>query len=292
MELFILIVVLAILAETTVLLVKNHAPVKTQSRQKIYVDTSALIDGRIVNIAKTGFISRDLVILKSVLLELQLLADSKDSEKRARARAGLSVAKELERIIHFDVEIYDDNAPRTKVDEQLLKYAKENHGSILTLDYNLIKVAEAEKIETLNINDLAIATRNEFLPGEKVTVEILSKGANKGQGVGHLNDGTMVVVDNADKRIGETLTVELIKLHETSAGKMIFAKIATKIASPVKTKQSVKSTQQKPAVPSRQAPQKKGPASAPQASARPASPVQASGKKSLSRSPRRNQQHQ
>ena len=269
MELFILIVVLAILAETTVLLIKNHAPVKNQSRQKIFVDTSALIDGRIINIAKTGFISRDLVILKSVLLELQLLADSKDSEKRARARAGLSVAKELERIVHFDVEIFDDNAPRAKVDEQLLKYAKENHGSILTLDYNLIKVAEAEKIEALNINDLAIATRNEFLPGEKVTVEILSKGANKGQGVGHLNDGTMVVVDNADKRIGETLTVELIKLHETSAGKMIFAKIATKIASPVKTKQSVKSTQQKPA-----------------------SPAQASGRKSLSRSPRRNQQHQ
>ncbi len=292
MELFILIAVLAILAETTVLLIKNRAPIKNQSRQKIYVDTSALIDGRILNISKTGFVMRDLVILKSVLLELQLLADSKDSEKRARARAGLSVVKELERVVHFDVEIADDEAPRAKVDEQLLKYAKENKGIILTMDYNLIKVAEASKIATLNINDLAIATRNEFLPGEKVTVEILDKGANKGQGIGYLNDGTMVVVDNADKKIGETLTVELIKLHETSAGKMIFAKIAsqTKIASPIKAKQSartsVKASPSKPARPVAQG-RKASPVQASQA--QPASPAR---KKSLSRSPRHNQQHQ
>ena len=290
MELFILIFVLAILAETTVLLVKNHAPAKNQSRQKIYVDTSVLIDGRIVNIAKTGFIMKDLVILKSVLLELQLLADSKDSEKRTRARAGLSVAKELERVVHFDTEIYDDNAPRAKVDEQLLKYAKENHGIILTLDYNLIKVAEAEKIETLNINDLAISTRNAFLPGEKVDVEILSKGANKGQGVGHLTDGTMVVVDNADKRIGETLTVELIKLHETSAGKMIFAKIAPKNSS----RQSKRlSSSQKPASQAQISPAQSASPARQASQVQSVSPArQASGKKSLSRSPRRNQQHQ
>jgi len=274
MELFILLVVLVILAETTILLAKSQKP-KRSSQHKIYVDTSALIDGRILNVARTGFISEDLVILKSVLLELQLLADSKDSEKRTRARAGLSIVKELERVVHFDVEIFDDNAPRAKVDEQLLKYAKENHGTILTMDYNLIKVAEAEKIKTLNINDLAIAIRNEFLPGEKVIVEILDKGANKGQGIGYLPDGTMVVVDNADKKIGESLTVELVKLHETSAGKMIFAKIAAK---PTKAQASSKGRQAQP----RQA----APSQAPSASQAPARRSQSS-----SRSQRYNQQH-
>lgn len=274
MELFILLVVLAVLAETTMLLIKSQKPRKN-SQHKIYVDTSALIDGRILNVARTGFITENLVILKSVLLELQLLADSKDSEKRTRARAGLSIVKELERVVHFDVEIFDDNAPRAKVDEQLLKYAKENHGTILTMDYNLIKVAEAEKIKTLNINDLAIAIRNEFLPGEKVIVEILDKGANKGQGIGYLPDGTMVVVDNADKKIGESLTVELVKLHETSAGKMIFAKIAAK---PTKAQVSSKGRQAQP----RQAAQSQAP-SASQAPAR--------RSQSSSRSQRYNQQH-
>ena len=152
MELFILLVVLAILAETTFIGVrelKTKHQLFNQNRSKIYVDTSALIDGRILNIAKTGFIMQDLVILKSVLLELQLLADSKDSEKRTRARAGLDVVRELERVVYFNVEIIDAVTPHAKVDEQLLKYAKENRGIILTLDYNLIKVAEAEKIETV-----------------------------------------------------------------------------------------------------------------------------------------------
>ena len=106
-----------------------------------------------------------------------------------------------------------------------LKYAKENRGEILTLDYNLIKVAEAEKIKTLNINDLALATRTEFLPGEKIEIKIAEKGSNRGQGVGHLPDGTMVVVDGAANKVGKNLTVEFVRFYETSAGKMIFAKI-------------------------------------------------------------------
>ena len=231
MELFILIIVLAIFAETTFLIITNKKPLITEARRKIYVDTSALIDGRILNVAGTGFINNDLVILKSVLRELQLLADGKDSTKRARARAGLDLINELERVVYFNVEIVDDGEEHVKVDEQLLKYAKENHGAILTLDYNLIKVAAAEKITTLNINDLALALRNEFLPGEKAIVKIASKGANKGQGVGHLPDGTMVVVDNAATKIGESLQVEFIKFHETSAGKMIFAKILSESSS-------------------------------------------------------------
>ena len=227
MELFILLFVLAIFIETTYLVSKNRLPRRTGMR-RIYVDTSALIDGRIINVAETGFLDGDLIILNSVLRELQLLADGKDGEKRARARAGLNNVSELERVVNVNTEIFDDGEGNKKVDEELLKFAKENKGAILTIDYNLIKVAEAERIETLNINDLALAVRTEFLPGEKIEIKITEKGSNRGQGVGHLSDGTMVVVDRAANKIGKNLTVEFVRFHETSAGKMIFAKIARK----------------------------------------------------------------
>ena len=221
MELLILLISLGIFAETSVLMARKVKPV-VGNRRKIYVDTSVLIDGRILNVARSGFMDGDLIILKSVLLELQLLADSKDTEKRNRARAGLENVAELERVVEVNTEVVDDTGGLKKVDEELLKYAKENRGTILTVDYNLIK----EKIPTLNINDLAIATRSEFLPGEKVKIRILEKGANKGQGVGHMSDGTMVVVDNAADKIGREVQVELVKFYETSAGKMIFARLA------------------------------------------------------------------
>ena len=227
MELLILLVALAILAETTILVFRKYK-FTSGNKRKIYVDTSALIDGRILNVAKSGFLDGDLIILKSVLLELQLLADGKDSEKRNRARAGLTNAAELERVININTEIIENTSGIKKVDEALLKYAKENKGAILTLDYNLIKVAEAEKIETLNINDLALAARIEFLPGEKVKLKISEKGSGRGQGIGHRNDGTMVVVDGAAGKIGKEVMVEFVKLYETSAGKMIFAKIVKK----------------------------------------------------------------
>ena len=131
-------------------------------------------------------------------------------------------------MVNVNTEIFDDGEGNKKVDEELLKFAKENKGAILTIDYNLIKVAEAERIETLNINDLALAVRTEFLPGEKIEIKITEKGSNRGQGVGHLSDGTMVVVDRAANKIGKNLTVEFVRFHETSAGKMIFAKIARK----------------------------------------------------------------
>ena len=227
MEFLILIIVLIILAETTWLVVRKYKPVRAGNR-KIYVDTSVLIDGRILNIARTGFIDGDLIILKSVLRELQLLADGKDNEKRNRARAGLNNVAELERVLEVNTEILDDGEGHKKVDEELLKYARESKGAILTIDYNLIKVAEAEKIPTLNVNDLALAVRTEFLPGEKIRLRITEKGSNRGQGVGHLKDGTMVVVDKASNKIGKDLTVEFVRFYETSSGKMIFAKIVRK----------------------------------------------------------------
>ena len=121
---------------------------------------------------------------------------------------------------------YQDEQGNKKVDEQLLKLAKANKGAILTLDYNLIKVAEAEKTKVLNINDLALAVRTEFLPGEKMELKITEKGSNRGQGIGYLPNGTMVVVEKAANKIGKTIIVEFVRFHETSAGKMIFAKIA------------------------------------------------------------------
>ncbi len=225
MELFILIAVLLILAETSFLTIKKLKPLRTGKR-KIYIDTSALIDRRILNVARSGFLDGDIVVLKSVLRELQLLADGKDSEKRLKARAGIEAVSELERVINVNTEIFDDGEGRKKVDEELLKFAKENRGAILTVDYNLIKVAEAEKIETLNINDLALAVRTEFLPGEKMEIKITEKGSNRGQGVGHLANGAMVVVDRAANKIGQTINIEFERFHETSSGRIIFAKIA------------------------------------------------------------------
>lgn len=227
MDLFILILGLAIFAETTIL-VSRKLDRRASGRRKIYVDTSVLIDGRILNIARSGFLDGDLIILRSVLFELQLLADGKDSEKRGRARAGLEVAAELERVIEINVEIVENTSGLKKVDEALLYLAKENRAAILTLDYNLIKVAEVEKIQTLNVNDLALAVRNEFLPGEKIELKITEKGSNPKQGVGHLPDGTMVVVDNAESKIGQEVKVEFMKFFETSSGKMIFARLDRK----------------------------------------------------------------
>ena len=203
---------------------KKHA-YSRPNRKRIYIDTSALIDGRILNVARTGFIEGDLVILKSVLKELQLLADGKDSEKRSRARTGLENVSELERVIEVNTEIVDDDENGKGVDDKLLEIAKKNRGAILTLDYNLIKVAQAEKIQALNINDLAIAVRTEFLPGQRMKLRIAEKGANRGQGIGHLPNGTMVVVDKASNKVGKEVTVEFVRFHETSSGKMIFAKI-------------------------------------------------------------------
>lgn len=227
MELLTLVITLLILSETTLLLVRKRKPTRTGMR-KIYVDTSVLIDGRILNVARTGFLDGDLIILKSVLRELQLLADSKDNEKRNRARVGLDNVAELERVVEVNTEIVDDGDGKVLVDEELLKYAKANKGAIMTIDFNLIKVAEAEKIPALNLNDLALAVRTEFLPGEKIELKIVEEGANRGQGIGHLPDGTMVVVDHAANKVGKEITVEFMRFHETSAGKMIFARMVKK----------------------------------------------------------------
>ncbi len=227
MEIFILVIVLIILAETTVTFIKNSQKpfINTNQKRKVYIDTSALMDPRLLSVAKTGFISDDLIITRSVIHELQLLADGKDHDKRLRARAGLDVIRELERVVYFNISIIDDALDRTPVDNRLLELAKANHGAILTNDFNLKKVAATDHIDALSLNELALAMRAEYLPGEHANVKILNTGSNQGQGVGYLRDGTMVVVDRASNHIGEEVEVEFIRLNQTAAGSMMFAKL-------------------------------------------------------------------
>lgn len=227
MELFILIVSLLILAETTMVFLKTRQKplLNSNQKRKVYVDTSALMDPRLLAVAQTGFIGDDIIIPRSVTRELQLLADGKDSEKRLRARAGLERVRELERVVYFDTTILSDDLNHVQVDNRLLELAKANHGLILTNDYNLQKVAETEQIDVLNLNVLALALRAEYLPGERTQVKIVSTGSNPHQGIAYLRDGTMVVVDNASDKINKDVEIEFVKLNQTASGVMMFARL-------------------------------------------------------------------
>lgn len=230
-----------ILLETSFLTYKALRGSENRSKKrKIYVDTSALMDGRILKIAKTGFLSDDLFIPRSAIRELQLLADGKDSEKRMRARFGMDTANELERVVFCNTEIYEDELDRTPVDERLIQLAKENHGVIFTCDFNLEKVAKTEKIEVLNPNNLAAELRSEFMPGDTFKIKIISVGQNAKQGIGYLPEGTMVVVDDADKLIGKEIEVSFQKYIQTNSGRMMFANRVKKKVARTKTKTKTK----------------------------------------------------
>lgn len=228
MEFLTFIIILLILGETTILVVQNQQKplLSNNQRRKAYVDTSAIMDPRLLAVANTGFISYDLVVPRSVTQELQLLADGKDRDKRVRARAGLDRIRELERVVYFNLTILEDPLDRTPVDNRLLELAKANHGLILTNDYNLQKVAATEHIDVLNLNELALVLRNEHLPGERATVKLVAAGSNPKQAVAYLSDGTMVVVDQAKSKIGEEVEVEFVRVNQTAAGTMMFAKLA------------------------------------------------------------------
>lgn len=196
------------------------------SEKRIFVDTSVLIDGRIIAVAQSGFISGKLSIPRSVVGELQFLADNADTEKRSRARHGLDVVAELQNMPGVKVEIFQDGSRAEEgVDERLLNLAKKYQGSICTIDYNLNKVAKVEDITVLNVNDLAMSLRMAYLPGEKILLELTQKGQDAHQAVGHLTDGTMVVVEHANNKIGQTVEIEFIRSLQTAAGKMMFAKL-------------------------------------------------------------------
>ena len=227
MEIIIVIFLLILVTETTYLVAVNTKRLSHKKEIKpIFVDTSVLIDGRIVSVAKSGFIQGKLSIPRSVIGELQFLADNADNEKRSRARFGLDVVTELQAMDNVNVEIFQDGSKADEgVDERLLNLAKKYKGLICTIDYNLNKVAKVENIEVLNVNDLAMNLRMSHLPGEKMLLELNQKGQDGHQAVGHLIDGTMVVVEHASSQIGKTAEIEFVRSLQTAAGKMMFARL-------------------------------------------------------------------
>ena len=190
----------------------------------VLLDTSVLIDGRITAAVESGFVPNKLIIPKSVLLELQYLADGSDSDKRTRARHGLDVATSLQESKRTDVTVLNDSSTKLGVDDQLLSLARQRGFSICTIDFNLNKVATAEGIPVLNINELSKQLRMNHLPGDRVSLTIVQKGNDARQGVGYFSDGTMVVVEQAQADIGKLVEIEVIRSLQTAAGKMIFAK--------------------------------------------------------------------
>ncbi len=189
------------------------------------LDTSVIIDGRIADIGETGFLDGALVIPQFVLRELQLVADSADSMKRNRGRRGLDVLQRLQKMSNLDIRIVEDDFPQIReVDMKLIELAKIYDCKIVTNDFNLNKVAQVRGVEVLNINELANSLKPIVLPGELMRVFILKEGKEYNQGVAYLDDGTMVVVDNAKKMIAKTVEVSVTSVLQTTAGKMIFGK--------------------------------------------------------------------
>ena len=201
----------------------------------ILVDTSVLMDGRVIDLAKTGFLLGQVIVPRSVLAELQLLADGADHDKRERARFGMDVMKELKDVLKSSFELYEDGLRVPEgVDSRLLKLAKEMDAAVLTLDYNLNKVAQVDGVKVLNINELAKSLRMSYLPGDELDLELTQKGQDSHQAVGYLRDGTMVVIENAKRYIGQTKKIEIIRSLQTDAGKMMFAKLAAEPKKPIK----------------------------------------------------------
>ncbi|MFH1857545.1 MAG: PIN domain-containing protein [Candidatus Omnitrophota bacterium] len=192
----------------------------------IILDTSVIIDGRIADICQTRFIEGRFVVPKFVLREIQQIADSSDSLKRNRGRRGLDILNKIRKNTEIDVRISDEDFPDIQeVDTKLVKLAKVLSGKIFTNDFNLNKIAELQGITVFNVNELANALKPVVLPGEVMEVKLIKEGKEYNQGVAYLDDGTMVVVDNGRRLIGQTLKVMVTSVLQTTAGRMVFAKV-------------------------------------------------------------------
>lgn len=208
----------------------NKDKLKDQRSIPKILDTSVIIDGRIADICKTGFIEGPLVIPEFVLEELQHIADSSDSLKRNRGRRGLDILNKIQKELDIEIIIHDKKFEEvSEVDSKLLKLTQLLNGKIVTNDYNLNKVAEVQSIAVLNINELANAVKPVVLPGEEMNVQVVKDGKESGQGLAFLDDGTMIVIESGHKYIGDNITVLVTSVLQTSAGKMIFAKPKTSI---------------------------------------------------------------
>lgn len=204
---------------------KSNQSKNYSGRPKI-LDTSVIIDGRILDLLQTGFIEGKIIIPTFVLDELRHIADSADSLKRTKGRRGLDILNEIQKQLSVPVVIREFNTKeKIEVDSKLLKMAEKLDAFVVTNDYNLNKVAEVQGVKVLNINELANAVKPMLVPGEEMTVTVIKAGKENGQGIAYLNDGTMIVVEGGSGKIGETLKVVVTSVLQTAAGRMIFTKI-------------------------------------------------------------------
>jgi uncharacterized protein YacL len=214
-------------AELTAIFFGGTKDQKSHRLDAVLLDTSVIIDGRILDIAKTGFVDLPLMVLSSVLRELQLVADSADATRRRRGRRGLDVLTEMQKDSSINLQVVDDDVPpSTEIDAHLVRTAKRRGWAIMTNDFNLNRIARLEGVDVLNLNELAQAMRPVAIPGEEIVVMVAREGKEPGQGVGSLDDGTMVVVQNGRRLINQTITAVVTSVIQTSAGRMIFAEPA------------------------------------------------------------------
>lgn len=225
-----IIILLQILTLIVLLWMSNKLPTNEKSAAPKYVvDTSALIDGRLQDVAKHGFLPGILLIPKFVLGELQHIADSSNELRRSRGRFGLEMVKNLQAAAANKVRIINDDPIRVeKVDDKLVTIAKKRRASIITTDFNLNRVASIQDVAVLNVNELAHSLRPIVLPGEEITIKLVQRGSDPHQGVGYLQDGTMVVVDHSNRLIGREVKVLVTRIMQTVAGKMLFASLVKK----------------------------------------------------------------
>jgi uncharacterized protein YacL len=198
----------------------------TNLNRTILLDTSVIIDGRVADIARTGFLPGTLLIPRFVLNELQYIADSPDGLRRQRGRRGMEVLTDLQKLPNVLVRISDIDVEGVReVDDKLVVLAKQLKSPVLTNDYNLNRVAELQGVTVLNINELANAVKSVVLPGEVLNINVFQEGKEVGQGVGYMDDGTMVVVENGKQYIGEYMDIHVTKVLQTAAGRMIFGRV-------------------------------------------------------------------
>lgn len=204
---------------------KKEKKTRGKIENALFLDTSAIIDGRILDVARLGFLVGSIILPEFILLELKHIADSKDSLKRARGRRGLEILSKLKKIKELKVKVTRDDAPDSEIDEKLISIARDYKGKIITCDFNLNKKATLFGIQILNVNELANALKTNVLPGEELKVKIVQEGKEKGQGVGYLLDGTMIVVERGQEVLGEVVDVIVSRIFQTEAGRMVFSKL-------------------------------------------------------------------
>ncbi len=196
-----------------------------RGNRPIVLDTSAIIDGRIADIAETQVLSGAVIVPKFVLTELQTISDSSDKLKRARGRRGLDILAQIQRSTKIEVSVEDADVEGPTVDQKLVNLSHDLHARLVTTDFNLAKVARVRGVDVINVNDLADALRPVVLPGEQMVVEVIKPGESHSQGVGYQEDGTMVVVENGRDHIGQTVNIVVTSMLQTAAGRMVFGKV-------------------------------------------------------------------